>query len=130
MAMLRALQPVALQPVIGPYSPGYLATGVSNLVFISGQIPKDASGRIVGENNIEAATKQVLENLRTVLVSASATPSQIVKTTVFLVDMNDFEGMNKAYAAFFGKHCPARSTVQVAKLPANARVEIEAVAAL
>ena len=109
---------------LGPYSP---AASFGNFVYTSGQIPRTADGKVISDS-IEAATQQVLENLREVLKSAGCTPADVIKTTVFMHDLADFEGMNKTYAAFFGTHRPARSTVQVAKLPANARVEIECIA--
>jgi 2-iminobutanoate/2-iminopropanoate deaminase len=82
---------------------------------------------MVGET-IEAATRQSLINLRAVLSAAGCAPSNVVKTTVFLKDLDDFAGMNQVYAEFFGSHRPARSTVQAARLPADARVEIECIA--
>jgi 2-iminobutanoate/2-iminopropanoate deaminase len=124
MSVCQYVTPANSQPVIGPYSPGVIS---GNLVFVSGQIPRDSNGKIVGDT-IENATRVVLENLKNVLNAAGCAPSNVVKTTVFLQDLSDFEGMNKIYAAFFGDHRPARSTVQVAKLPAAARVEIECIA--
>lgn len=112
------------QAVLGPYSP---AAAAGSFVFLSGQIPKDASGKMIGDT-IENATTQVLDNVRSVLAAAGCKPTDVVKSTVFMQDLNDFEGMNKIYAAFFGEHRPARSTVQVAKLPGGARVEIECIA--
>jgi len=125
MQELRFIQAPGLA-AIGPYSPG-VACG--NLLFVSGQIPRDASGKMVDES-IEAATRQALQNLRAVLAAAGCGSADVVKTTVFLRDMADFAGMNKAYAEFFENHRPARSTVQAARLPADARVEIECVAVL
>ena len=116
--------PAGNKSTMGPYSP---AVEVGEFVFVSGQIPRDKAGAIVA-NSIEAATQTALDNLREVLIAAGCTPADVVKTTVFMQDLNDFEGMNKTYAAFFGNHRPARSTVQVAKLPANARVEVECIA--
>ncbi len=116
--------PAGNKTVMGPYSP---AVGIGQFVFVSGQIPRDKSGAIVA-TSIEAATQTALENLREVLTAAGCTPADVVKTTVFMQDLGDFEGMNKTYAAFFGDHRPARSTVQVAKLPANSRVEVECIA--
>lgn len=121
---MTPILPASGQPPIGPYSPGM---AVGNMVFVSGQIPKDASGAMISET-IEGATQQVLINLRAVLSAAGCTPSNVVKTTVFLKDLNDFAGMNQVYAEFFGQHRPARSTVQAARLPADARVEIECIA--
>jgi 2-iminobutanoate/2-iminopropanoate deaminase len=120
------IQPVTGPGAIGPYS---LAVACGGMVFVSGQIPRDSSGKIAGES-IEAATTQALQNLRAVLAAAGCATHDVVKTTVFMQDLADFAGMNKAYAEFFGDHRPARSTVQVAKLPAGARVEIECIAAL
>jgi 2-iminobutanoate/2-iminopropanoate deaminase len=125
MTPIKEVKPATLA-AIGPYSP---ATICGNMVFVSGQIPKDASGKIVGDT-IEAATQVCLDNLHTVLVAAGCTPKNVVKTTVFMQDLGDFEGMNKTYAAFFGDHRPARATVQVAKLPAGSRVEIDCIAML
>jgi len=126
MAEMRFVQPATGQSAIGPYSPAVVC---GNLVFVSGQIPRDAAGNIVGDS-IEAATQQALNNLRAVLAAAGCAPSDVVKTTVFLQDLADFGGMNTVYAEFFGTHRPARSTVQVAKLPAGARVEIDCIAVL
>ena len=111
-------------PALAPYSPAIVC---GDFVFVSGQVPRDAAGAIVGDT-IENATRQCLENVREVLAAAGCSPSRVVKVTVFLQDMNDFERMNATYAAFFGKHRPARTTVQVAKLPVNARIEIECIA--
>jgi 2-iminobutanoate/2-iminopropanoate deaminase len=123
MSQIQSFSPAGTT-TLGPYSP---AVAYGNMVFTSGQIPRTAAGVIVADS-IEAATQQVLENLRDVLASAGCTPQDVVKTTVFMQDLADFEGMNKTYAKFFGDHRPARSTVQVAKLPASARVEIECIA--
>jgi 2-iminobutanoate/2-iminopropanoate deaminase len=112
---------------IGPYSQ---ATRVAGLLFTAGQVGFDpASGELV-DGGIAEQTARVLENLRAILQSAGSDLSQVVKTTVFLVDMADFAAMNEVYARAFGEHRPARSTVAVAALPRGARVEIEAVAAL
>ncbi|HYF47846.1 MAG TPA: Rid family detoxifying hydrolase [Planctomycetota bacterium] len=124
MPRFQYVTPAGSQPVLGPYSPALVS---GSMVFVSGQIPRDSSGKIIGDS-IEGATKQALENLNAVLKAAGCSPSDVVKTTVFLQDLNDFDGMNKTYAAFFGEHRPARSTVQVAKLPANSRIEIECIA--
>jgi 2-iminobutanoate/2-iminopropanoate deaminase len=112
---------------IGPYSQGIRAGG---FLFTAGQVGFDpASGELV-DGGISEQTERVLENIRSILESAGADLSQVVKTTVFLVDMADFAAMNEVYARVFGDHRPARSTVAVAALPRGARVEIEAVAAL
>jgi 2-iminobutanoate/2-iminopropanoate deaminase len=111
---------------IGPYSQ---AVRSGSLVFCSGQIPLDpATGQLV-EGGIEAQTAQVLDNLTAVLAAAGLTLGDVVKTTVFLVSMDDFPAMNEVYARYFDEDPPARSTIAVAALPKGARVEIEAIAA-
>jgi 2-iminobutanoate/2-iminopropanoate deaminase len=110
---------------IGPYSQAVVAGG---FVFASGQIPIDpATGQFV-EGGIVEQTEQVLRNVSKLLEAAGTSLARVVKTTVFLADMNDFAAMNEAYARFFGAEPPARSTVQAARLPRDARVEIEVVA--
>ena len=109
---------------IGPYAQGII---VNNLFYSSGQIPLTAQGELV-EGDIEAQTNQVFENLKAVLAEAGSSLNQVVKTTVFLKDMNDFAAMNEAYASHFGDHKPARSAVEVARLPKDVKVEIEVIA--
>src|SRR5438128_2042349 len=110
---------------IGPYSQAIKAGG---LVFCSGQIPIDpATGTFVSEN-IGEQTEQVLRNLSAVLTASGCGLNEVVKTTVFLADMNDFGEMNEVYARFFSNNKPARATVQAARLPRDARVEIECIA--
>ena len=110
---------------IGPYSQAIRA---GELVFASGQIPIDpVTGEFV-PGGIEEQTEQVLRNLTAVFEAAGVTMKQVVKTTVFLVDMDDFAAMNEVYGRFFGSEPPARATVQAARLPRDARVEIEAIA--
>jgi 2-iminobutanoate/2-iminopropanoate deaminase len=111
---------------IGPYAQ---ANRVGNLIFTSGQIPIDpATGEIVG-TTIEEQTERVLENLRAVLEAADSGLEKVVKTTVFLSDMNNFAKMNETYAKFFmGPSLPSRSAVEVSRLPKDVWVEIEAVA--
>jgi 2-iminobutanoate/2-iminopropanoate deaminase len=110
---------------IGPYSQAVTANG---FVFASGQIPIDpATGEFV-EGGIVEQTEQVLRNVSNLLEAAGTSLARVVKTTVFLADMNDSAAMNETYARFFGAEPPARSTVQVARLPRDARVEIEVVA--
>lgn len=112
---------------IGPYSQ---AVRAGDLVFASGQIPIDpATGEFVG-TGIAEQTEQVLRNLTAVFEAAGVGMDQVVKTTVFLVDMNDFTAMNEVYGRFFGAEPPARATVQAARLPRDAKVEIEAIAAI
>ena len=109
---------------IGPYSQ---AVRAGKLVFCSGQIPLRPDGSL-NEGDVAEQTRQVLENMRAVLGAAGTSLSQVVKTTVFLQDMNDFAAMNAVYAEFFADEPPARSTIQVARLPRDVRVEIEAIA--
>jgi 2-iminobutanoate/2-iminopropanoate deaminase len=110
---------------IGPYSQAIRA---GNLVFASGQIPIDpATGEFVA-GGITEQTEQVLRNLSAVFEAAGLGLAQVVKTTVFLADMDDFAAMNEVYGKFFAQQPPARATVQAARLPRDARVEIEAIA--
>ncbi|MEN8097706.1 MAG: RidA family protein [Chloroflexota bacterium] len=110
---------------IGPYSQ---AIRLGELLFTSGQIPVDAETGTVVAGDISDQTKQVLKNLEAVLLEAGASMASVLKTTVFLSNMDDFQAMNKVYGAFFSSNPPARSTVQVARLPLGVSVEIEAVA--
>ncbi len=112
---------------IGPYSPVIRA---GNLLFISGQIPFTAETGTVVTGDIAAQTDQVMRNLGTLLKAAGAGFEHVVRTTVFLMDMNDFAAMNESYATFVSDPPPARSTVQVARLPRDARIEIDAIAVL
>jgi 2-iminobutanoate/2-iminopropanoate deaminase len=110
---------------IGPYSQAIKAAG---MIFCSGQIPIDpASGNIVSEDVTEQ-TEQVLKNLSEVLSAGGAGLGDVVKTTVFLADMNDFQAMNEVYARHFSDNKPARATVQAARLPRDVKVEIECIA--
>ncbi len=110
---------------IGPYSQGIIAQG--KFIFISGQIPIDTNGSIVGED-IKAQTKQVILNIKAILESIGASLDNIVKTTVYLSDMNNFSAMNEVYEEFLGSSKPARAAFQVARLPKDVLVEIEAIA--
>jgi 2-iminobutanoate/2-iminopropanoate deaminase len=110
---------------VGPYSQ---AIALSNFVFCAGQIPLDpATGNLV-DGDVTAQTRRVIENIKAVLTAAGATLTDVVKSTVFLLDMNDFAAMNAVYAEYFSAPFPARSTIQVARLPKDARVEIEVIA--
>jgi len=111
-------------PPVGPYSPGVVSDG---LVFVSGQVPLDAAGNVVGESAAEQA-RQSLENLRALLAARGLTMDAVVKTTIFLTDLGDFAAVNDVYASFFSPPYPARSTVQVGALPKGVKVEIEAIA--
>lgn len=124
-SQLQTHTAAAAPAAIGPYSH---AVSRGDLVFCSGQIPLDpADGRLVGDA-VDQQARQVLANLKAVLEAAGSAMDRVVKTTVFLTDMGDFPIVNALYAEAFGDHRPARSTIQVAALPAQARVEIEAVA--
>lgn len=111
---------------IGPYSQ---AIELGNLIFTSGQIPLDPATGALVEGGIEAQTRQVFNNLRAVLLAAGTVLEKTVKATVFLQDLNDFQAMNAVYAEAFGEARPARSTVQVARLPRDARIEIDLIVA-
>ena len=111
---------------IGPYSQ---AVRVGNLIFASGQIPLDPATKEFVPGGVAEQTEQVLKNLKAVFAAAGVGIDQIVKTTVFLVDMNDFTAMNEVYGKYFADNPPARATVQAARLPRDAKVEIEAIAA-
>ncbi len=112
---------------VGPYSQGVIS---NNLLFLSGQIPIDpATGQLVGPD-IQTQTEQVLKNISVLLEERFLNLKNVIKTTVFLIDLNDFSLMNEIYGSFFKDEYPARSTIQVSKLPRDARIEIEAIAYL
>jgi 2-iminobutanoate/2-iminopropanoate deaminase len=121
--------PQAPAPV-GPYNQAIRASGV--MVFCSGQIALDpATGQIVGDGDVAKETEQVMQNLEAVLKAAGATWADVVKTTVFLADMNDFATVNGIYARYFDEAtAPARACVQVAKLPKNVLVEVDCIAVI
>ena len=125
--MRRAVSaPNAAKP-IGPYSPAIRA---GSLLFLSGQVGFDpATGALVG-SDIAAQTDQVMRNIGALLAAAGADFSQVVRTTVFLADMNEFAAMNEVYGRYMIDPPPARSTVQVARLPRDARVEIDVIAVI
>lgn len=113
---------------VGPYNQAIAASG--QLLFVSGQIALDpATGQIVGDGNVAQQTEQVLTNLKAVLTAGGASFNDVVKTTVFLADMNDFAVVNGIYAQSFGEeNAPARACVEVARLPKNVLVEIDCIA--
>jgi 2-iminobutanoate/2-iminopropanoate deaminase len=112
---------------IGPYSPALKA---GNMLFLSGSIPLDpASGQLV-EGGIKEQTTRVMENIKGLLAAAGADFNNVVRTTVFMVDLGEFAQMNEIYASYFSAPYPARSTVQVVKLPRDVRVEIDVIAVL
>ena len=112
---------------IGPYSQ---AIRLGNLIYTSGQIPIDPATGVLVEGGIKEQTRQSLTNVKAILEEAGVSMNQVVKTTVFLADMNDFADMNAVYAEFFTEPYPARSAVAVKSLPKGASVEIEVVAAI
>lgn len=121
----EAVKAAGAPAAIGPYSQAVRAGG---LLFCSGQIPLDpATGKLV-EGGIEIQTERVLSNLEAVLAAGGATLRSVVKTTVYLVDLGEFPAMNAVYGKFFPEDPPARATVQVVRLPAGGRVEIDAIA--
>jgi len=110
---------------IGPYSQAVRANG---FVFVSGQIALDPSTQKLVSGEIKVQTERVLENLKAILSAAGSSLEKVVRTTVFLADMNEFAAMNEVYARYFAEQAPARSTVQAARLPRDVRVEIDVIA--
>ncbi|BAL26888.1 RidA family protein [Azoarcus sp. KH32C] len=123
---MQVIETSAAPQAIGPYVQAIVVDG---WLYSSGQIPLTASGQLL-DLDIEAQTEQVFDNLSAVLAAAGASLDQVVKSTVFVQDLNDFARLNAVYERRFGSHKPARSTVQVARLPRDAKVEIEVVARL
>lgn len=121
---MKAIHTNEAPAAIGPYSQGII---VNNMFYSSGQIPLTPAGEMV-TGNIEAQTHQVFSNLKAVLAEAGAALDTVIKTTVFIKDMNDFAKLNEVYAQYFSEHKPARSCVEVARLPKDALVEIEVIA--
>ena len=113
---------------IGPYSQG-VSANLRSIVITSGQLPVDPATGAFAEGGVAGQTRQSLLNVQAVLAAAGLTLENVIKTTVFLKDMNDFAAMNEVYATFFPGNPPARSAVEVARLPKDALVEIEAIAA-
>lgn len=122
--MRETISTDAAPAAIGPYAQ---AIRISSLIFTSGQIPLKPDSSLV-EGDIRAQTEQVLNNLRAVLEAGGSSLGHVVKTTCFLADMSDFAAMNEVYGSFFTGEPPARSTVEVARLPRDVKVEIEAIA--
>ncbi len=123
--MKTAVSSAAAPKAIGPYSQ---AVRAGQLLFLSGQVPLDpATGQIV-DGDIAAQTRRVFENLAAVLEAGGRSFADVVRTTVFLADMNDFAAVNEVYGTYFTEPYPARATVQVARLPKDARVEIDLIA--
>ncbi|HDY89493.1 MAG TPA: RidA family protein [bacterium] len=110
---------------VGPYSQAVIS---GNFVFCSGQIALDSQTGNLVDDNIEKETTQVMENLKAVLESAGSSLEKVVKTTIFLTNMGDFARVNEIYGSYFGETPPARATIQAARLPKGARVEIDCIA--
>lgn len=110
---------------IGPYSQGVRAGG---FIFVSGQIPLDPTSGEIVDGDVAQQTDRVMRNIRAILDDSGGTLEDVVKTTIFLADMNDFAAVNEVYGRYFSSEPPARATVQVARLPKDVRVEIEATA--
>ncbi|MGD7024583.1 2-iminobutanoate/2-iminopropanoate deaminase [Rossellomorea vietnamensis] len=121
---MRSISTSKAPAAIGPYSQGII---VNNLFYSSGQIPLTAEGSMI-EGSVEDQTHQVFNNLTAVLEEAGASFDTVVKATVFIKDMNDFGAVNEVYGQYFDTHKPARSCVEVARLPKDALVEIEVIA--
>lgn len=125
--MRQAVSTSSAPKAIGPYSQAIRA---GSLLFVSGQVPIDpATGNLV-EGNIAAQTRRVFDNIGAILDAAGASFDHVVRTTVYLADMNDFAAMNEVYGTYFSSPAPARATVQAARLPKDARVEIDVIASL
>ena len=123
--MKAAVTSPDLPKPIGPYS---AALKAGSLLFISGQVPADpATGQLI-DGDIAAQTRRVLDNIGALLAAAGLSFADVVRTTVFLADLNDFAAMNDAYRGYFTEPFPARSTVQAARLPRDSRIEIDAIA--
>jgi 2-iminobutanoate/2-iminopropanoate deaminase len=125
--MSHAIQTHAAPQAIGPYSQ---AVQAGKLLFVSGQLPIDPDTGVIHGETVAEQTGQCLKNLRAIIESADLTMSQVVKTTVYLKDLSQFSAMNEVYAGFFSGVTPARAAVEVARLPKDALVEIEAIACL
>lgn len=122
--MPQAISTLSAPAAIGPYSQAIRA---GDFLFVSGQIPLDPATGAVVDGDIRAQARRVLENLRAIVTAAGGSLALVVKTTVYLADMNDFPALNEEYGKFFVAPAPARVTVQVSRLPKDVRVEIDAV---
>jgi 2-iminobutanoate/2-iminopropanoate deaminase len=127
MQQLNRIQTERAPAAIGPYSQAIAHGG---LVYTAGQIPLDPGTGELVQGDIARQTERVMQNLQAVLEAAGASLQTVVKTTVFLRDMGEFAAMNEVYGRYFGEHRPARSTVQVARLPRDCAVEVEAIAVI
>ena len=125
--MRQAIQTQDAPQAIGPYSQAVKAGG---LLFVSGQIPLDPSTGEMVKGDIKAQTEQVMKNIASILAAANVSFDHVVRTTIFLADLNDFAVVNKIYGNYFKTPEPARAAFQVARLPKDARIEIDAIALL
>jgi 2-iminobutanoate/2-iminopropanoate deaminase len=123
--MKQAVSSPGAPKAIGPYSP---AIRVGQLLFVSGQVPIDPATGLMVDGDISAQTRRVFENIGALLSAGGRSFADVARTTVFLADMNDFAAMNEVYGRYFSEPYPARATVQVARLPKDARVEIDVIA--
>ena len=125
--MRQAVSTEAAPSAIGPYSQAIRA---GSLLFVSGQVPIDPATGVLVDGDIAAQTRRVLQNVGAILDAAGVSFDHVVRTTVFLTDMNDFAAMNEVYATCFTSPAPARATVQVSRLPKDARIEIDVIASI
>jgi 2-iminobutanoate/2-iminopropanoate deaminase len=125
--MKKVIETTNAPKAIGPYSQAVVHNG---LVYVSGQIPLDPATNALAADDIASQTAQVLENLRAVLEAAGSSLERVLKTTVYLRDMDEFPHMNEVYAKYFTANWPARATVQAARLPKDVRVEIDCIASV
>jgi 2-iminobutanoate/2-iminopropanoate deaminase len=125
--MRQAISTPLAPKAIGPYSQGIRA---GSLLFVSGQVPIDPATGALVDGNIAAQTRRVFQNIGEILKAGGASFDHVVRTTVFLADMEDFTAMNEVYGTFFAPPFPARATVQVARLPRDARIEVDVIASL
>ena len=123
--MKQAVSSPGAPKAIGPYSPAIRA---GQLLFVSGQVPIDPATGLMVDGDISAQTRRVFENIGALLTAGGRSFADVARTTVFLADMNDFAAMNEVYGRYFSEPYPARATVQVARLPKDARVEIDVIA--
>ncbi|GAB1613775.1 reactive intermediate/imine deaminase [Mammaliicoccus lentus] len=121
---MKSINATNAPEALGPYCH---AVVVDNLVFTSGQIPLNQKGEIVSDD-VKVQTEQVIENLKKVLEESGASLNNVVKSMIFIKDMNDFQDINSVYGQYFNEHLPARSCVEVARLPKDVKVEIEMIA--
>ncbi|MGB3366689.1 MAG: RidA family protein [Acidaminobacteraceae bacterium] len=122
---LKVLNTENAPAAVGPYSQGMQA---GNFIYVSGQLPLDAATKEMVKDSIESATRKSLENCKAIVESAGATLNDVVKVEIFLKDMNEFAAMNGVYSEFFTDHKPARACVEVARLPLDAKIEIQMIA--